>query len=93
MPDVGVLIDAKTDSNIIQGMSHSFTKRAMLFNGYRTEDVPYELLHTLGLEHSFEDSEDYTFRKLFTNNIMDYSSKRNHLWHRQWKKIWTWLDN
>ena len=62
------------------------TSSAVLFGGKRDTTAIHELLHCLGLEHSF-DNKDYSFEKKKTHNIMDYSTKRNHLWIWQIKQL------
>ncbi|MCQ2607883.1 MAG: hypothetical protein MJ197_04265 [Bacteroidales bacterium] len=59
----------------------------------------HEVLHTLGLRHSFtarvvdkngkviNQNARYTYRPKYTNNIMDYTIKRNSLWNWQIKII------
>lgn len=59
---------------------------------YRNPDLSvtcHELLHLLGLEHSFSNSSKHTFAKATTSNIMDYYSNDNHysLWKWQWDMI------
>ncbi|MCF6350834.1 MAG: hypothetical protein L3J23_07380 [Flavobacteriaceae bacterium] len=73
--------------NKLAGAAKDFnTLSAVLFGGKRDSTAIHELLHCLGLEHSF-DNKDYSFEKNKTQNIMDYSTKRNHLWIWQIKQL------
>lgn len=62
------------------------TSSAVIFGGKRDTTAIHELLHCLGLEHSFN-NKDYSFEKKKTQNIMDYSIKRNNLWIWQIKQL------
>ena len=71
----------------IAGNAKGFnTSSAVIFGDKRDTTATHELLHCLGLEHSF-DNKDYSFEKKKTQNIMDYSIKRNHLWVWQIKQL------
>ncbi|WP_309608758.1 hypothetical protein [Flavobacterium sp.] len=47
----------------------------------------HELLHSLGLYHSFDTSGEFTFKYKQTENIMDYSDTRRTIWKWQWDLI------
>lgn len=47
----------------------------------------HELLHSLGLYHSFDTSGRFTFKYQQTENIMDYSQMRSTIWKWQWDII------
>ena len=51
-------------------------------------DIPHELMHALGLEHTFEEknhpNKEYTFWKDLTNNYMDYNNKKEVTFKWQW---------
>lgn len=53
--------------------------------------ICHELLHRLGLFHSFSNMSPYTFEKFRTSNIMDYpveeGLKQQSLWKWQWDEI------
>ena len=64
-------------------------------------EIPHELMHALGLEHTFEEKDhpnkEHIFREGSTENFMDYvfkekSDNRKHLWKWQWLQIWKYLD-
>lgn len=62
-------------------------RSAIVFNHEKDSTIAHELLHCMGLVHSFENSSKHTFKKEETNNIMDYSYETISLWHWQWKKL------
>ena len=51
-------------------------------------EIPHELMHALGLEHTFEEknhpNKEYTFWKDMTNNYMDYNNKKEVTFKWQW---------
>lgn len=51
----------------------------------------HELLHCMGLHHTFNNNADFTYKKFKTENIMDYSHQKGvnriSTWLHQWKKI------
>lgn len=49
--------------------------------------VCHEILHCLGLYHSFSNNGKHTFEKKKTSNIMDYSTNAISLWRWQWNVI------
>jgi len=62
-------------------------KSAIIFRNNNKSTIAHELLHCLGLVHSFENNSKHTFKKYETPNIMDYSYNKYSLWHWQWKKM------
>jgi len=76
------------------GFSVPGTDSCIVFNGHNNSTASHELLHSLGLPHTFvaeETSENgkYTFEALKTENVMDYSHWNNLIrrstFHWQWK--------
>jgi len=63
------------------------SKSVSVFKERKSTDVTHEVLHAIGLYHSFKNN-DYDFKKGATKNIMDYASNKNHTWYWQWKKLW-----
>lgn len=68
-------------------------KSVVLFNTHNSASTIHELLHAMGLHHSFSNSSEFTFEKNKTDNIMDYSHNasppitRKSTWYWQWKKV------
>lgn len=62
-------------------------KAAVVFNTFNSTTLCHELLHCLGLFHTFDADSRHKFEKNTTNNIMDYSSSRYTLWKWQWDII------
>jgi hypothetical protein len=62
--------------------------------GLSDSTVAHEVLHSMGLYHSFDNNGDFTFEINKTDNIMDYSDVATpkipviSLYHWQWSKIW-----
>lgn len=61
--------------------------------GLQKTSIAHELLHSIGLEHSFDNNSEFTFQIYQTDNIMDYKnfaqpdSKRKLIWIWQDKKV------
>lgn len=76
---------------------YSNLKYVMLSINYTGATAAHELLHTLGLSHTFDNfHQDYTVTKFTykiysTDNLMDYTHLKNvertNLWEWQWEKI------
>lgn len=71
------------------------TKSVIVFNGSNETTVTHELLHAIGLKHSFSNSGQFSYQKGETYNIMDYSHQRkygnknrNQIWYWQMKQLW-----
>lgn len=72
-------------------------KNVLLKNDYSSITACHEILHSLGLAHTFmntaylEDNlSEYTYEKYKTDNLMDYQNsenRRTNLWEWQWKRI------
>lgn len=62
-------------------------KSAIIFRHDEKSTIAHELMHCLGLVHSFENNSKHTFKKEETNNIMDYSYNNYSLWRWQWKRL------
>lgn len=84
----------------IQGRAFNLgSKYCGLFEGFQRNynTVVHELLHCLGLLHSFDIEAKHKFKAYETDNFMDYASSderddRSMLWKWQWEKIWKYLD-
>lgn len=68
------------------------SKSVVLYNTHNTSTTTHELLHAMGLWHSFSNSGEFTFEKQKTENIMDYSHNvgidRISTWQWQWTTIY-----
>jgi len=66
-------------------------KEVVLYNTHNPSTTTHEILHAMGLEHSFDDANKYTFKEEKTDNIMDYSHNaginRISTWKFQWDTI------
>jgi hypothetical protein len=70
------------------------SKCVALFIGHNTSTTTHELLHAMGIYHTFDNDGLYTFKIGETEDIMDYSHQnaygnknRISLWKWQWDKI------
>lgn len=86
-----------TGTNYTNGISFTGGGVAAMFlkNEQLTpsEEIPHEVLHALGLPHSFKDTNSqsatssYTFTKGRTRNYMDYSTRRYQTCKWQWELL------
>ncbi|MDQ8144232.1 hypothetical protein [Chryseobacterium sp. CFS15] len=73
--------------------SHYYTKLTIVFTPRNPATTVHELLHAVGLPHSWEkgnknsDINGFIFEKFKTDNVMDYYKNRYSLWKWQWKKL------
>lgn len=51
--------------------------------------VAHELLHSIGLSHTFDEKSKYIFEQFMTDNIMDYVSRESKTILKQTYK-WQW---
>lgn len=49
------------------------------------EAVAHEIMHALGLEHTFDGQNSHIFEGKATKNYMDYSSSKIYTWKWQWE--------
>ncbi len=69
------------------------SKSVALYKTHNTSTTTHELLHAIGLYHSFSNSGTFTYKKNTTDNIMDYSHQNNppidriSTWKWQWEKL------
>lgn len=69
-------------------------KNLCLFKDFDLDVTPiHELLHCLGLLHTFEIDAKYIFEKKKTDNLMDYSDIRFSSSFWQWKKVNKVINN
>ena len=61
------------------------------FNRFPAENIIHEVMHALGLSHSFtEEGNDssnkkHTFKQGRTTNYMDYNNPKKYIWKWQWE--------
>ncbi len=87
---------------VLNGYSQSDQKTTILFDGYDTvTTTPHEVLHSMGLDHTFENKNivptgmtrtnapngKYSFKQGITDNILDYARGRKSLMEWQWDII------
>jgi len=79
----------------IGGSTHSVI---VYRDGFKDTTVAHEILHVMGLWHSFSEKGEFTFERYKTDSIMDYSdiSPINKLpvistWQWQWSILWNTL--
>jgi hypothetical protein len=57
----------------------------------KDENIIHELLHSLGLHHTFKDGK-HLFEKTKTKNYMDYNNSKETIWAWQWQEVHNWLN-
>ena len=62
-------------------------KRSISINGAKASNtLGHEIMHRLGLDHTFHNRNPYTFKYATTGNVMDYSMSNNNSTNQyQWK--------
>ncbi|WP_172918454.1 hypothetical protein [Capnocytophaga canis] len=69
-------------------------KNLFLFKDFGLDTTPvHELLHCLGLLHTFDPNAKYVFERGKTDNLMDYSVITNTSSFWQWKKVNKEINN
>ncbi|MEP7279636.1 MAG: hypothetical protein ABI813_13385 [Bacteroidota bacterium] len=70
------------------------SKSVVLYNGHNTSTTTHELLHAVGLYHTFDNSGQFTYKIGETENIMDYSHQSTYgsknriaTWKWQWDAL------
>lgn len=56
------------------------------------ENVMHEIMHGLGLYHTFDDESKHKFKDKSTKNYMDYNTNKEYTWKWQWEKIQQYLN-
>ena len=51
----------------------------------KSENIIHEVMHSLGLEHTFET--EHKFKDGRTDNYMDYDNTKKHTYKWQWEKL------
>lgn len=52
--------------------------------------IMHEIMHALGLNHTFSAKAKHTFTAKKTKNYMDYSGSKEFTWKWQWSKLHTY---
>ena len=80
-----------TDGGRLNGYAYPNSTYGVFFDGYNSATVPHEMLHAMGLPHSFDyQGVPFAYKYHTTDNIMDYSHltpspiKRMSLFYWQW---------
>ena len=80
-----------TDGGRLNGYAYPNSTYGVFFDGYNSATVPHEMLHAMGLPHSFDyNGVPFAYKYHTTDNIMDYSHltpnpiKRMSLFYWQW---------
>ena len=80
-----------TDGGRLNGYAYPNSTYGVFFDGYNSATVPHEMLHAMGLPHSFDyQGVPFAYKYHTTDNIMDYSHhepnpiKRTSLFYWQW---------
>ncbi|WP_294252009.1 phage baseplate assembly protein V, partial [uncultured Chryseobacterium sp.] len=82
------------DSEVLQGISPSESNAhpekdiAIIFKSYDAGVIAHELMHCLGLQHTFDMDNKFIFKAGKTDNVMDYPDEnisRIATFHWQWK--------
>ncbi len=50
-------------------------------------EIPHEVMHALGLEHTFKAGEKHIFKIKSTRNYMDYDNPKESTFYYQWKQL------
>jgi hypothetical protein len=69
------------------------SKSVVLYNTHNTSTTTHELLHAMGLYHTFDNSGSYTLEIFKTENIMDYSHQKGIDRISTWKWHWDSLHS
>lgn len=98
-----VVSDSETSVRGFSTLNQNYT---VLFSNADKETVAHEVLHGLGLRHSFDNKALFTYKAQETHNMMDYShwkfqldretpntpKERYHTWYWQWKLVNNKID-
>ncbi|MFL0123023.1 hypothetical protein V2611_14635, partial [Tenacibaculum maritimum] len=75
--------------DLIGGFSPIGTGKAYVVlddnNDIIPENIVHELMHGLGLRHTFEGT--YNYKDYKTDNYMDYKNNKRHTYKWQWEKL------
>jgi len=80
-----------TDEGRLNGYAYPNSTYGVFFDGYNSATVPHEMLHAMGLPHSFDfQGVPFAYRYHTTDNIMDYSHHLPNPIERMSLFYWQW---
>ena len=80
-----------TDEGRLNGYAYQNSTYGVFFDGYNSATVPHEMLHAMGLPHSFDfQGVPFAYRYHTTDNIMDYSHHLPNPIERMSLFYWQW---
>lgn len=77
----------------VQGFTYSEQDSCIMFTKNPSakstfyKDPPHEVMHALGLEHTFVSIAQHTFNDTKTDNYMDYNNTAKHTFLWQWRLL------
>ncbi len=86
-------VDANGNTSVkFSGAGYAFLDSTfgVMFAGHNEATIPHEMMHALGLYHTFEGKStvpEFTYEYHKTNNIMDYGSPRFCTFGWQWRVL------
>ena len=80
-----------TDEGRLNGYAYQNSTYGVFFDGYNSATVPHEMLHAMGLPHSFDyQGVPFAYKYHTTDNIMDYSHHLPNPIERMSLFYWQW---
>jgi len=80
-----------TDGGRLNGYAYPNSTYGVFFDGYNSATVPHEMLHAMGLPHSFDyQGVPFAYKYHTTDNIMDYSHHLPNPIERMSLFYWQW---
>ena len=77
--------------NYTRGYADTPGRNALIMaDGINKHTITHESLHTLGLQHTFEEDSKHIFKKYATDNIMEYIEKGKKGEHLTYTYKWQW---
>jgi hypothetical protein len=57
-------------------------------NKFPIQEIPHEIMHAIGLDHTFKLGNKHTYTEKSTPNYMDYEGVQNRTFYWQWQEIY-----
>ena len=57
-------------------------------NKFPKQEIPHEIMHSIGLDHTFNLDSKHTYTEKSTPNYMDYEGLQNRTFYWQWQEIY-----